>query len=249
MNDIDWLSLSLFLIILIIICTLLIINQKENNLENFDNHKIPFSIMYKSRPNDMIWEIKNNKIDNKYLNVIRLRPFYVREKDFFYRPVGQYINITEEPLMDLNDIKDKISLNLCSNKKLQENMDPFIKIWDTNNLDRTNNPDTEPFSIYKIYGENSISCIIKSGIDNKPDNEDYAIIPREFINEIIVNKKDNICSLTKGLFLNKTNEYVSLTSNFESEKKKILINDFYEKHINNKKDKITKIILDIEPHI
>ena len=245
MNDMDYLSISLFLIILIILCTLLIINAKKNiELESFKDHEIPFSIIYHSRPKDMIWEIKNNKINNKYLNVVRLKPLYVKDKDFYYKPVGQYINVTDEPLLDLNDIKDNISLNLCCNNNIEKNRGEVLNVWNTNNLEINN--ETQPFTIYQLYNDKSISCIITPGINNEPNTDDYSYMPNEFVNIVNINRKNDIFSIPKSIILNKTNEFVNFNHDSNNKENIVLIDNFFEKHINNKKAKPTRINLYME---
>ena len=259
----NYLQLALFLILIMIFCTLLIqinkkpiksINQNTNNnrnniSENFSNNDNNFSIIYHSRPEDINWEVQNIKINNKYLNVFTISPLNIPSRNIIYKPLGQHVNISDNPITEdyKTNIKDNIELNLCANKSFHS----YAKIWDTNNLA---NYSGRPFSIYigiNTDGLNCVSYIIKNGLDNQPSVNDFSSVPPMYID--LINDSPNHPIILKhtdeenimNLFLKKIdNKYIHFRAlPVENLNIPVLKSNFLENNFNHS-EKSVKITLE-----
>lgn len=260
----SYLQITLFVILLMIFCTLLIqINKKpinnnklnnrnknitakesfqNNNNKTNKNDSDEFSIIYHSRPEDIIWEIKNININNKYLNVFTIKP--LNSNDIIYKPLGQSVYVSDKPLEEdfKMKVKDNIELNLCANKSFTS----FNKIWDTNNLSDYKD---RPFSIYlgvNTNGLQPVSYILKNGLDNPPSINEFSPVPLIYIDFINDNKNHPIILHHKNknnrmdLFLKKIDTKYIHYRGFEYENIKIplLKKNFLENNFNSSEDVI-----------
>jgi hypothetical protein len=265
----NYLQLALFIILLMIFCTLFIqinkkpitsynkINTREqfknNNNNNKNNKNTDFSIIYHSRPEDIIWEIENIKISEKYLNVFTIKPLNINNNNnsnkFIYKPLGQCVLISDKPLTEdyKVNIKDNIELNLCGNKSFTS----YNKIWDTTKLSKYAD---RPFSIY--LGVNTdelqpVSYILKNGLDNPPSVNDFSPVPLmyvDFINDsndhtIILNNKNKENSM--NLFLKQIdNKYIHYRElPYENIQIPILKKDFIQTNF-NPSENVVKLTLE-----
>lgn len=151
-------KISLILVLFIVVVFLGILYVKK--LEHFeiqgksmresvfiqptDSNLEPVTFTYNTDMSNVVKIIDNINVDGRYLNVFQCKPVIAQNGDK-YKPLGQYMTITDSNLVDItDDEKKKVCLNLLVKGGLE--LIEYSMIWSSQFLSK---PPQQDFSIWR----------------------------------------------------------------------------------------------------
>jgi hypothetical protein len=176
--------INLILVLFLVVAFLAILYVKK--IEHFqqnsiallppDNNQLnPVSFTYNTDMTNVVKVIDNINIDGRYLNVFQCNQITAQNGDK-YKPLGQYMKITDTNLDDISDDEKKL---VCINLLVKGGVAPvdYMMIWSSQYLKK---PPQQDFSIWRPiapFGYTQMCDIMVRGFSKPSSTSSIICIP------------------------------------------------------------------------